>query len=65
MAKDFIPHMCGRNKIYIPNSGCDDCTKLELRVEALEDIIEKKIELALYDNAQGSITAQVLGEVIE
>lgn len=37
MSKEFIPSICGDDNIYIPQKGCDDCEKLEQRVQDLED----------------------------
>lgn len=64
MASNFIPHICGHNKIYLPERGCSDCEKLEMRVKALEDLVAKTITISQMDRTGASITAEVLGEVI-
>ena len=40
MSKEFIPSICGDDNIHIPDAGCDDCEKLELRVYTLEGKVE-------------------------
>lgn len=65
MANKFVPHICGDSHIYIPETGCSDCEKLEARVKALEDIVAKTITISQTDRSGGSITATVLGEVNE
>lgn len=65
MAKTFIPRICGNNKIYIPTIGCTECDKLEMRVEALESVMSKRITFSHYNRDGESITAEVLGEVVE
>lgn len=30
------PTMCGKNRVNMPTSGCDDCTALEYRINELE-----------------------------
>lgn len=32
-----IPYMCGKNRMKLPTSGCDDCSGLEYRIDKLED----------------------------
>lgn len=41
MSKEFIPSICGDDNLYIPTTGCDDCDKLEARVEALEECCDE------------------------
>lgn len=65
MAKQFVPHLCGDNNIYIPDRECSDCEILERRVEALEDIVSKKVSLSMFTRDGDSVTAEVLGEVLE
>ena len=61
---NFKPHICGKSDVYIPNAGCSDCDRLEARVKALEDIVAKKITLSQTNKGGASITAEVLGEVV-
>lgn len=65
MAQNFIPHICGKNRVNLPDSGCNDCTRLETRVTALENLVEKKITISQRNRNGDSITAEVLGEVVD
>lgn len=35
------PTLCGSNRVNVPDSGCDDCTQLLERLEALEECCEE------------------------
>lgn len=65
MASNFIPHICGKSKIYIPEAGCDDCSRFEARLSAVEAILEKKITISQTNKGGDSISVEVLGEVVE
>lgn len=65
MASNFIPHICGKSKIYIPEAGCDDCSRFEARLSAVEEILEKKVRISQTDRMGNSISVEVLGEVVE
>lgn len=41
------PKLCGRNTVYIPESGCDDCAQLEYRVAQLEEAINAQLPYRL------------------
>lgn len=41
MAKNFVPHICGNDEIYVPDKECTDCDKLERRVSILEECCEE------------------------
>lgn len=62
---DFIPNICGTNKVYIPIAGCDDCSKFEKRLSVVEAILQNKITISQTNRNGNSITAEVIGEVIE
>lgn len=34
----LIPHICGKNRIQMPNSGCDDCEIYSIDDELLESL---------------------------
>lgn len=34
----LIPHICGKNRIQLPNSGCDDCEIYSIDDELLESL---------------------------
>lgn len=34
----LIPHICGKNRIQMPNSGCDDCAIYSIDDELLESL---------------------------
>lgn len=34
------PSLCGRNRVNLPESGCDECAQLEYRIEQLEDRVD-------------------------
>lgn len=38
------PHLCGSNKMKLPESGCSDCAELEYRIKQLEDWKEEFVE---------------------
>lgn len=38
------PHICGKNTVNLPTSGCSDCAELEYRIEQLEDWQEEFVE---------------------
>lgn len=31
------PTLCGKNRLYIPESGCSDCDELAYRIDRLEE----------------------------
>lgn len=35
------PHICGKTDVYVPESGCTDCDKLERRVATLETEVDE------------------------
>jgi len=37
----FKPHICGKNRINMPTSGCNDCSELAYRIEQLEDWVNE------------------------
>lgn len=41
MAENFVPQICGENDVFLPETGCDDCSKLEARVNELEACCEE------------------------
>lgn len=36
--------LCGRNRVKLPDSGCDGCTELENRIKELEDWKDEFVE---------------------
>lgn len=50
MSKEFIPSICGDDNIYIPDTGCDDCDRLEARVKDLEDTRLVQSDIIAGDN---------------
>lgn len=40
----MTPTLCGKSKVHMSDSGCNDCTVLEERVAELEEATEKNID---------------------
>ena len=38
------PHICGKNMVNLPTSGCSDCAELEYRIKQLEDWVADPID---------------------
>ena len=38
------PHICGKNTVNLPTSGCSDCAELEYRIKRLEDWHDEFVE---------------------
>lgn len=56
--------ICGGEGIYLPPSHCDDCTTLEKRVDALEELLKGVQRVSLVKSDTDSTqTGFFLGEV--
>ena len=69
MAK-FVPSICGKSTVHIPDRECTDCEKLEKRVTVLEDEMDKKLgqrdikqgeNVSLTYNDDGTVTISAVG----
>ena len=38
------PHLCGKNTVNMPTSGCSDCAELEYRIKQIEDWKDEFVE---------------------
>lgn len=45
MGSNFVPKICGKNRINVPDSGCSDCDELERRVTLLEECCDEVKEI--------------------
>ena len=53
---------CTTPAVYIPGTGCNDCTTLNERVQALEQLLSglKRSTIVKTDSAEGNQTYEVL-----
>lgn len=62
---DFIPSICGTNKVYVPTAGCSDCDRIYERLDAIEAMLSNKITLSQTNRTGESIMAEVFGAIVE
>ena len=63
--REFIPSICGGVGLYVPDTGCDDCTKLENRVSILEECCEEvKSDLLNFYTKNETYSKQEVDELI-